>query len=544
MISTIGAIMLAASNSPAASILAKVTLTTAIGLIAARLAYRRSAAVRHALLAATFAILLILPIAALLTRPRRIPIAIAPQSPRVSAPVPATTAAIHPAVAASPAPSLATILLTIWLAGSIVFLVPVAISLWQVRSLHRSALPARRGQSIADALTTSAGHSRRPAVLLHEAVPGPITCGLLRPAIILSRDAQAWDDESLARAILHELEHVRRSDWFTQCLARTLCAVYWFHPLVWMAWRRLALEAERACDDEVLNRFEATAYADQLVGLAKRLSAVARSPLLAMANRADLSTRVAAVLDPRQPRGRAGAPSVLLAGLVAATLVIAVSPLVIVSAQQSSVPRFLARTQLVTVTVTVSDGSGKPVEGLGANDFVLTEDNVPQKISFFEFQAVPQNSVPSYYVLGYYTANTGQADQFHKIEVTRKNDSSAKLSFRQGYYTSANPAPAPTPAPGSKGQAALDFTPPQLLYKVEPEYSEEARKAKYQGIVLLDVEIDASGLVADARVTHAIGLGLDEKALEAVRKWKFRPAMKNGAPIATHSEVGIVFRLL
>jgi TonB family protein len=530
--------MLAASSSPAVAILAKVTLTTAIGLIAARLAYRRSAAVRHALLAVTFVILLILPIAALLTPPRRIAIVTTAPPPRAFAPVPATTAAIHPAVAASRAPSPGTILFTTWLAGSIVFLVPVTIGLWQVRSLRRSALPAQRGQSIADALTAGAGHARRSAVLLHEAVPGPITCGFIRPAIILPRDAQAWDDESLARAIVHELGHVSRADWFTQCLARTLCAVYWFHPLVWMAWRRLALEAERACDDEVISRFEATAYADQLVGLAQRLSA-ARSPLLAMANRADLSTRVAAVLDSGQPRGRAGRLSVALAGLVAATLVIAVSPLALVIAQQSSGPRFLAKTQLVTVTVTVSDAGGKPIEGLRTGDFVLTEDNVPQEISFFEFRSVPQNSVPSYYVLGYYTAATSPADQFHKIEVTLKNDSSAKLTFRQGYYT------RPTPhLPAANAAAPLGLTLPVLLSKIEPEYTEEARKAKYQGNVLLDVEIDASGRVVDVRVTRAIGLGLDEKAVEAVRKWKFRPAMKDGAPITTHSEVEVTFRLL
>ena len=90
-------------------------------------------------------------------------------------------------------------------------------------------------------------------------------------------------------------------------LARAVCIVYWFHPLVWIAWRRLALEAERACDDAVLGHSEATAYADQLVGLAERLSRKARIALPAMANRADLTARVRAVLDGEHRRGRAGA---------------------------------------------------------------------------------------------------------------------------------------------------------------------------------------------------------------------------------------------
>jgi Zn-dependent protease with chaperone function len=74
------------------------------------------------------------------------------------------------------------------------------------------------------------------------------------------------------KRIVHELAHVRRGDWVSQCFARAICALYWFHPLVWVAWRQLQLEAERACDDAVLACAEATDYANQLVGLAKRLS--------------------------------------------------------------------------------------------------------------------------------------------------------------------------------------------------------------------------------------------------------------------------------
>jgi beta-lactamase regulating signal transducer with metallopeptidase domain len=74
--------------------------------------------------------------------------------------------------------------------------------------------------------------------------------------------------------------------------------------LVWIAWRRLELEAERSCDDAVLRRSEAPAYADQLVGLAKRLSMAPESPMVAMASRADLAARVGAVLDTRQGHGR------------------------------------------------------------------------------------------------------------------------------------------------------------------------------------------------------------------------------------------------
>jgi uncharacterized protein (TIGR03435 family) len=131
---------------------------------------------------------------------------------------------------------------------------------------------------------------------------------------------------------VHELEHVRRGDWISQCGARVIAACYWFHPIVWIAWRQLSLEAERACDDAVVRHFDATAYADQLVDLARRLSTATRHPQLAMANRHDLATRVVAVLDARQPRGRAGAAWVAAATAVTIALAIGVSSIRLVSA--------------------------------------------------------------------------------------------------------------------------------------------------------------------------------------------------------------------
>jgi uncharacterized protein (TIGR03435 family) len=185
-----------------------------------------------------------------------------------------------------------------------------------------------------ETLAIEAGIHRRIKMLLHEAVSGPMTCGVAHPTVLLPVDAPAWAKEDLRRAIIHELEHVRRGDWVTQCFARVMCACYWFHPLVWIAWRRLVLEAERACDDAVLRRAEATCYADQLVALAERLSSTSNRPLLAMANPGDLAMRVRSVLDPRQRRGRAGRFCLALTCATAALFVIAVSSIKIVSAPQ------------------------------------------------------------------------------------------------------------------------------------------------------------------------------------------------------------------
>jgi len=88
-----------------------------------------------------------------------------------------------------------------------------------------------------------------------------------------------------------------------------------------------------------------------------------------------------------------------------------------------------------------------------------------------------------------------------------------------------------------------DVSKPIPIYKPEPAYSEEARKAKYQGAVELWIVVDASGTVSDVRVVRSLGMGLDEKAVEAVRTWKFKPAYRNRVLVPVRVMVEVVFRL-
>jgi beta-lactamase regulating signal transducer with metallopeptidase domain len=109
--------------------------------------------------------------------------------------------------------SFSNLLLAGWAAGAALFLFPVVIGLWQIRSLRQSGSPWRRGQSVVETLALEAGIHRRVEVLLHEALRGPMTCGgVVHPVIVLPRDAQNWNQEDLNRAIVHELEHIRRLD--------------------------------------------------------------------------------------------------------------------------------------------------------------------------------------------------------------------------------------------------------------------------------------------------------------------------------------------
>ncbi len=85
---------------------------------------------------------------------------------------------------------------------------------------------------------------------------------------------------------------------------------------------------------------------------------------------------------------------------------------------------------------------------------------------------------------------------------------------------------------------------PRLLHKVEPEYSEEARKAKYQGTVMLAVEVWEDGIAHNIRILRSLGLGLDEKAMQAVRQWRFAPGRKDGKPVRVAAQIQVSFRLL
>jgi protein TonB len=84
---------------------------------------------------------------------------------------------------------------------------------------------------------------------------------------------------------------------------------------------------------------------------------------------------------------------------------------------------------------------------------------------------------------------------------------------------------------------------PSLIYSVDPEFSEEARKAKFMGVVTVNLIVDQQGRPQNVRVTHGAGMGLDEKAIEAVKQYKFKPAMEAGKPVAVMMNVEVNFQI-
>ena len=112
--------------------------------------------------------------------------------------------------------------------------------------------------------------NRRANVRLSNRITVPVVWGFLRPVILLPVDANHWRVERLRAVLLHELAHIERWDWVVQTIAQVTCAVYWFNPIVWFAAYRMRIEAEQACDDQVLNAgYRSTDYAQHLLDITR-----------------------------------------------------------------------------------------------------------------------------------------------------------------------------------------------------------------------------------------------------------------------------------
>jgi periplasmic protein TonB len=111
-----------------------------------------------------------------------------------------------------------------------------------------------------------------------------------------------------------------------------------------------------------------------------------------------------------------------------------------------------------------------------------------------------------------------------------------------GVGPSAGPGVGAGP-PGIYPAGLRGVTIPRVIYNPEPSFSDEARKAKVQGMVTLLLVVGTDGHTYDIHLRQSLGMGLDEKAIEAVRTWLFRPATLNGQPVATQIEVEVDFHL-
>src|SRR5882672_162680 len=276
--------------------------------------------------------------------------------PTVHAPAPSPSSTID----AGPVrwhltPDWTALVFPVSLSGVGAVLILLAVGIARIMWLDRVTRPVEDEAwlTLVDELSLELGLRRHVRLLQSQGPAMPMTWGIRRPAILLPAEANDWTPERRRDVLLHELAHVKRHDFLIQLIARIACAVYWFHPLVWLAATRLREERERACDDHVL-RAGATpsAYATHLLEIARGLRAARATSLatVAMARPAQLATRLIDVLDTQRRRDTLSARAALPAWLAAIAIVVplaAAAPRVVEPASVSSsidtIPRLPAR---------------------------------------------------------------------------------------------------------------------------------------------------------------------------------------------------------
>ncbi|MBI3466497.1 MAG: hypothetical protein HY000_26075, partial [Planctomycetes bacterium] len=226
----------------------------------------------------------------------------------------------------------------VWIVGVLVVLASLGIGTGRVLwILARATPPADSSWTVLlESLRSEFGLKRRVVLRQSHLVGVPMTWGLWRPVILLPSVADDWSDQRRRVVLLHELAHIQRWDYLTQLLARFACAAYWFHPLVWFAARRLRVEREWSCDDEVLQAgTKASDYAEHLLEVAHSLRAarVAMLVSVSMACRSQLERRLLSILDSARSRRRISRASAVLAVAVACLVVL---PLAAVSLRAAS----------------------------------------------------------------------------------------------------------------------------------------------------------------------------------------------------------------
>jgi beta-lactamase regulating signal transducer with metallopeptidase domain len=526
---------------------------------------RRSAALRHWVLAAGVACAAALPVLTAVVPAWPLPFATptaftayqdpftgsvstaAPRQPRAQS----AGQAGAPATPSPPAgeSDLASLLQRVWLAGTIVALGILLTGLLRLAwvAMHARRITHGRWFELAQEIAHDYG-LRRPVVLLRSRHPSLlVTWGLARPKVILPSSADAWTDERARVVLSHEIAHIRRGDWIVQLSAELLRAFYWFNPLLWVACRRLRLESEHACDDEVMSRgLDGSDYATHLIDLARALNQRRHTffPAPAMARPSSLERRVRAMLTKRLDRQSISARTraaifVLLFGITA-----------VVAAAQSG---------FVTFAGTVADEQGRAVPGVTA---VLVNEARQAKYEVksntdgrFEFVGLPAGE--------YAFEARGMGFQSVK-EVLAVGGQNVQRSYTMKIGTlqetitlafnprdTANQPVNDTPALGKlyevkKAECVASpgggqIKPPKKIRDARPYYPSALRGVWAQGTVKMEARIGVDGFVADVRLVGDSQPDLAQSAIAAVREWRYTETLLNCAPVEVTMNVTVNF---
>jgi beta-lactamase regulating signal transducer with metallopeptidase domain len=354
------------------SVIAKTTIMLACASLMTLALRRASASARHAVWAIVLLGALILPFAAWILPEVSLPVLpldglradeLAPVSqsigpiPHVPAPRSSGLAQVRPLPSSSsvtlqspaektPNPIQSLIkghpILLIWAMGASLVLFRLILGSVTIRRLRRQStmIKGSECEDVVDDLRATLRLKRPVTVRVANQTIPPMTWGIFRPVVLLPATAVEWTEGRRRIVLAHELAHVKRNDGLLQVLLQAVCSLYWFNPIVWYAARRLRIERECACDDQVLKLgADADDYADHLLQVARTLNPGSGISLatVAMAHRSQLETRLLSILDNRTRRQNISRAisGLLLSGVTLVTLAVAALQ---ITAMPSSLP--------------------------------------------------------------------------------------------------------------------------------------------------------------------------------------------------------------
>jgi beta-lactamase regulating signal transducer with metallopeptidase domain len=213
----------------------------------------------------------------------------------------------------------------LWILGTAALLARLGFGSWRIHQALSNAQPINDPNwlRLFECALERTGCRRKVRLLWSEAVEVPATVGVLRPTIVLPPRAATWPYDRRRAVLLHEVIHVARFDWPVRTIACLARAAYWFNPLIWWAVRRLDLEQELACDEEVLALGTgASDYACHLLGVARHAVPTPSPaiPALGMARRTHLEERIMSILK-RTTHRRVGMAVLIPAAVLMAAMV-------------------------------------------------------------------------------------------------------------------------------------------------------------------------------------------------------------------------------
>ena len=373
----------------------------------------------------------------------------------------------------------------------------------------------------------------------------PLTWGMIRPLIVLPSSATEWSEERRRMVLSHELAHIARHDWLLQICSEIARAIYWFHPLVWLAAARLRQESERASDDAVLaSGVEASQYASQLLDLARTLRNPGRAwaTALAIARPSNLERRFAAMLNPSMNRNGLSLRTKCLIPLFALGLLVPLAAL-----------RLSAQNFAGKVSGTIHDPSGASVPNatiIMSNQTAGTIDmTASDRDGNFVFKTLPTGEYEMKVVKPGFEAylvphvSLGSGRDFSQAIMLRLGAITDRLDVVAGEGSKVTPVETKS-GKTSRLQVGGSVEAAKLITKVNPTYPDSAKSAGISGTVVLHAVIGMDGKPLSLKVVNSqIDPDLARSAVEAISQWRYTPTLLNGEPVEVDTTVSVVYSL-